>query len=138
MAGDTFENGEEFRIVERPAENIGADLDAASAEFAYRTVHFFQRGRYVVHRQRGDEGGEFVGPAAADFGQTVIADACRIDRHVRAAKTFRVRKTERENLLHLRPLASSSTRASMSHSTRILVMRLTMPLSFECCRIRSR
>src|SRR5882762_6892325 len=67
-----LENREELRLVERPAVDVGEDLDALRAELADGAVHLLERRRHVVHRQRGDEGRELPGVLPHDLRHAVV------------------------------------------------------------------
>src|SRR6266436_6254335 len=67
-----LEDREELRLVERPAVDVGEDLDALRAELADGAVHLLERGRHVVHRQRGDEGRELPGVLSHDLSHAVV------------------------------------------------------------------
>src|SRR3989475_4409140 len=67
-----LEDREDLRLVERPAVDVGEDLDALGAELADGAVHLLEGGRHVVHRQRGDKGGELLGVLPHDLGHAVV------------------------------------------------------------------
>src|SRR5437879_576380 len=67
-----LEDREELRLVERPAVDVGEDLDALGAELADGAVHLLERGGDVIHRQRGDEGRELPGVLLHDLGHAVV------------------------------------------------------------------
>src|SRR5881396_3193407 len=67
-----LEDREELRLVERPAVDVGDDLDAPGAELADGAVHLLERGGDVVHRQRGDEGRELPGVLLHDLRHAVV------------------------------------------------------------------
>src|SRR5438046_3900519 len=67
-----LEDREELRLVERPAVDVGEDLDAPGAEVADARVHILERGSDVIHRQRGDEGRELPGVLLHDLSHAVV------------------------------------------------------------------
>src|SRR3989441_7337809 len=67
-----LEDREELRLVERPAVDVGEDLDALGAELADGAVHLLERGGDIVHRQRGDEGRELPGVLLHDLRHAVV------------------------------------------------------------------
>ncbi len=65
------ENRLEGGFVERPAGDVGEDLDAAGAELLHRAPRLRDRALHVGHRHRGDEGRE----SARDGARTSSAMA---------------------------------------------------------------
>ena len=69
-----LEDREELGIIERPAVDVGEDLDAFRAELADRIVHFRDGRGHVVQRQRGDERRKI-------FRMRRLSLGCRNDDH---------------------------------------------------------
>src|SRR5947208_10684608 len=67
-----LEDREELRLVERRAGRGGEDLDAPRTELAEGAVHLLEGGGEVIHRQRGDEGGELRGVLLHDLSHAVV------------------------------------------------------------------
>ena len=123
-----LEHREELRLVERPPVDAGADLDAARAERSDRAVHLLERRGHVVHRQRGDEGRKFLRPFAAHLRHAVVGDARELGRSSGPPSSSGGGSDSVSTCCTSGNFSSSiATRASMSHSMRRLVMRLTMP-----------
>ena len=101
LPGDPLEDREELRFVERPAVDAGADLHAARFELSDRAIHFLERGGHVVHRQRGDEGGEFLRPFRDHLRHAVVGDARKLGRELGSADQLGRGQGEGQHLLHV-------------------------------------
>ena len=111
MVGGTLEHRQELGIVERPAGDARADLDASCAEFADGAIHLFERRGDVVHRQRGDEGGKFLRPFPAHLRHAVVGNARELGREIRSAEELGGRQAEGQHLAHILELLAQHRHA---------------------------
>ena len=84
---------------ERPARDIGEDLDAARAEGGHRTIDLGERRLDIVHGERCNERRESVGMPAAKLRERVVREARERWRLVGRSNELERRVGEREHLL---------------------------------------
>jgi hypothetical protein len=111
-----LENRAKLGFRERPARNIGEDLDAAGAEAGHRTIDLGERRLDIVHGERCNEGRESVGMPAAKFRERVVGEARERWRLVGRSNELERRVGEREHLLQAVELFEQGSLASTSHS----------------------
>ena len=84
---------------QRPARDIGEDLDAARAEGGHRTIDLGERRLDIVHGERCNERRESVGMPAAKLRERVVREARERWRLVGRSNELERRVGEREHLL---------------------------------------
>ena len=84
-----------------------AALDAARTQFAHRAVHFLQRGRGIVHRQRGDETWKAGRMLRHQIHQSVVRHPRNLGRFRQSAQRFDRRPLAHRLADHDRPPGAS-------------------------------
>ena len=74
MMDGALEHRLELRLIQGTAIDAGHNLYAACAQHIDGAIHFLQRGRHIVHRQRGHKARELLRPAFDHGGHFIVGD----------------------------------------------------------------